>query len=207
MQEFFTLIIDWYKANLNYGTITLFMAIESSFIPLPSELVIPPAAYLALNGQLKLSLIIIFSTLGCMIGALFNYTLSITLGRKIIYALAGSKWARIFFITPQKIEDAEKYFIDNGNISTFIGRLIPGIRHLISIPAGLSKMNIGSFILYTFIGSAIWNSTLAILSYFLIDKWEVYFREITWGFIVIGVGFVAYLIVKAVKKNKNKVRN
>jgi membrane protein DedA with SNARE-associated domain len=102
MHEFFTLIIEWYKANLNYGTITLFMAIESSFVPLPSELVIPPAAYLAVNGQLKLPLIIIFSTLGCILGALFNYTLSITLGRKIIYALAGSKWARIFFITPRR---------------------------------------------------------------------------------------------------------
>jgi membrane protein DedA with SNARE-associated domain len=183
------------------------MAIESSFIPLPSELVIPPAAYLALTGQLKLSLIIVFSTLGCMLGALFNYILSITLGRKIIYALAETKWARIFFITPEKIQNAENYFIKNGNVSTFIGRLIPGIRHLISIPAGLSKMNIGSFILYTFIGSAIWNATLAILSYFLIDKWEVYFREITWGFIVIGVGFVAYLIYKGVRKNRNKVKN
>jgi membrane protein DedA with SNARE-associated domain len=206
MHDFFNFIIDWYKNNLNYGTITLLMAIESSFIPLPSELVIPPAAYLALRGQLKLPLIIVFSTLGCILGALFNYTLSITLGRKIIYALAETKWARIFFITPEKIENAEKYFIKNGNASTFIGRLIPGIRHLISIPAGLSKMNIGSFVLYTFVGSAIWNSTLAILSYFLIDKWEVYFREITWGFIVIGAGFVAYLIYKAIKKNKNKVQ-
>jgi membrane protein DedA with SNARE-associated domain len=203
MHDFFNLIIEWYKANLNYGTITLLMAIESSFIPLPSELVIPPAAYLAVNGQLKLSLIILFSTIGCILGALFNYTLSITLGRKIIYALAASKWARIFFITPEKVENAEKYFIKNGNISTFIGRLIPGVRHLISIPAGLSKMNLGSFVLYTFIGSAIWNATLAIMSYFLIDKWEVYFREITWGFIVIGVGFVGYLVYKAVKR-KNK---
>ena len=205
MHDFFNLIIDWYKENLNYGTITLFMAIESSFIPLPSELVIPPAAYLAYKGQLKLSLIIIFSTLGCILGALFNYTLSVTLGRKIIYALARSKWARIFFITPEKIENAERYFIKNGNISTFIGRLIPGIRHLISIPAGLSKMNIGSFVMYTFIGSAVWNATLAILSYFLIDKWEVYFREITWGFIVLGAGFVIYLIVKAIRKKNNKI--
>jgi membrane protein DedA with SNARE-associated domain len=204
MHEFFTLIIDWYEANLNYGTITLLMAIESSFIPLPSELVIPPAAYLAVNGQLKLPLIILFSTLGCIIGALFNYILSYTLGRKIIYALANSRWARIFFITPAKVENAEQYFIKNGNTSTFIGRLIPGIRHLISIPAGLSKMNIKSFIFYTFIGSAIWNATLAILSYFLIDKWEVYFREITWGFVAAGVAFVIYLIVKARKKIKNK---
>jgi membrane protein DedA with SNARE-associated domain len=207
MHDFFNFIIDWYKNNLNYGTITLLMAIESSFIPLPSELVIPPAAYLALNGHLKLPLVILFSTLGCIIGALFNYSLSITLGRKIIYALAETRWARIFFITPEKIENAEKYFVKNGNISTFIGRLIPGIRHLISIPAGLSKMNIGSFVLYTFTGSIIWNSTLAILSYFLIDKWEVYFREITWGFIIIGAAFVAYLIYKARKNYRNKLQS
>jgi membrane protein DedA with SNARE-associated domain len=206
MHDFFNFIIDWYKANLNYGTITLLMAVESSFVPLPSELVIPPAAYLAVTGQLKLPLIIAFSTLGCVLGAMFNYVLSYTLGRKIIYALAQSKWARIFFITPAKVQDAEEYFVKNGNISTFIGRLIPGIRHLISIPAGLSKMNVRNFILYTFLGSAIWNATLAIMSYFLIDKWEKYFKEITWGFILVGVGFVTYLVYKAIKKNKRKNR-
>jgi membrane protein DedA with SNARE-associated domain len=204
MHAFFDIIIEWYKAHLGYGTITLLMAIESSFVPLPSELVIPPAAYLAVNGQLKLPLIILFATIGCLLGAMFNYILSYTLGRKIIYALAKSKWARIFFISPEKVENAEKYFIKNGNISTFIGRLIPGIRHLISIPAGLAKMNLKNFILYTLVGSALWNTTLAVLSYFLIDKWEVYFREITWGFILIGAAFVAYLVYKSVKKVNGK---
>ena len=204
MMHYFDLIIEWYKVHLNYGTITLLMAIESSFVPLPSELVIPPAAYLAVKGQLDLSLIIFFSTLGCIIGALFNYTLSFYLGRKIIYALAESKWARLFFVTPAKVEHAEQYFLRNGNSSTFIGRLIPGIRHLISIPAGLSKMKLSNFIVYTFAGSAIWNTTLALMSYFLIDKWKVYFREITWGFVLIGIVFVAYLIIKAVKKNGGK---
>ena len=201
MMHYFDLIIEWYKIHLNYGTITLLMAIESSFIPLPSELVIPPAAYLAVKGQLDLSLIILFSTLGCIIGALFNYTLSFYLGRKIIYALAESRWARLFFINPAKVEHAEQYFLKNGNSSTFIGRLIPGIRHLISIPAGLSKMKLRNFVIYTAIGSAIWNTTLAIMSYFLIDKWTVYFKEITWGFILIGLGFVIYLVYNAVKKN------
>lgn len=200
--EYFDFIIEWYKAHLNYGTITLFMAVESSFIPLPSELIIPPAAYLAVKGQLNLSLIIFFSTLGCIIGALFNYTLSYYLGRKIIYAMAESKWARIFFVTPAKVDHAEQYFLKNGNSSTFIGRLIPGIRHLISVPAGLSKMKLSNFVIYTAIGSALWNATLAVMSYMLIDKWKVYFKEITWGFILIGLGFVIYLIIKAVKKNK-----
>lgn len=202
--EYFDFIIEWYKVHLNYGTITLFMAVESSFIPLPSELIIPPAAYLAVKGQLDLSLIILFSTLGCIIGALFNYVLSYYLGRKIIYAMAESKWARIFFVTPAKVDHAEQYFLKNGNSSTFIGRLIPGIRHLISIPAGLSKMKLRNFIIYTAVGSALWNTTLAVMSYFLIDKWKVYFKEITWGFVLIGLGFVIYLIYQAIKKKDSK---
>jgi len=202
--HYFDIVIEWYKLHLNYGTITLLMAIESSFVPLPSELVIPPAAYLAVQGQLSLPWIIICSTVGCILGALFNYTLSFYLGRKIIYALAESKWARIFFVTPAKVEEAENYFRKNGNTSTFIGRLIPGIRHLISVPAGLSKMTLRSFIIYTALGSAIWNTILAVMSYFLIDNWKVYFREITWGFVLIGVGFAIYLIYQAVKKNGSK---
>ena len=200
--ETFQPFIDWYLSNINYFTITVLMAIESSFIPLPSELIIPPAAYLAVKGELNLGLIIFFSTIGCIIGALFNYLLSLYLGRKIIYALADSRWARIFFINRQKVEHAEQYFLKNGNTSTFIGRLLPGIRHLISIPAGLSRMNLKKFILYTALGSALWNAILAIMSYVLVDKWEVYFREITWGFIIIGIGFVAYLVVRAFKKKK-----
>jgi len=207
MQEFFDIIIDWYMRNLNYGTITLLMAIESSFIPLPSELVIPPAAALALQGKLRLSLVILFSTIGCVLGAMFNYVLSYTLGRKVIYSLANSKWARIFLINQEKVEHAEQFFIKNGNTSTFIGRLIPGIRHLISIPAGLAKMKLKDFIFYTFVGSLIWNTILAVLSYFLIDQWETYFHEITWGFVIIGAGFIGYLIYKAVKKRNAKQLN
>lgn len=203
MMEYFDVVIKWYEAHLNYGTITLLMAIESSFIPLPSELVIPPAAYLAVNGQLNLSLIILFSTIGCIIGALFNYVLSFYLGRKIIYAMAGSKWAKVFMVTPAKVEHAEQYFLRYGNTSTFIGRLIPGVRHLISIPAGLAKMKLRSFIIYTAAGSALWNATLAIMSYFLIDNWKLYFKEITWGFIIIGAGFIIYLVVKALRKKED----
>ncbi len=204
--ELFKTTLEWYMGNINYFTITLLMAIESTFIPLPSELVIPPAAYLAVKGDLNLGLVILFSTIGCVIGALTNYLISYYLGRKIIYALADSKMARLFFINRAKIENAEEYFRTNGNTSTFIGRLIPGIRHLISIPAGLAKMNLKKFILYTAIGSLLWNAILAIMSYILVEKWEVYFREITWGFIVIGVAFVVYLVIKAVnKRNANKV--
>ena len=200
--EIFQPFVDWYMSNINYVTITVLMAVESSFIPLPSELILPPAAYLATKGELSLSLIILFSTIGCVIGALFNYVLSFYLGRKIIYALADSRWARIFFINRQKIEHAEQYFLKNGNSSTFIGRLLPGIRHLISIPAGISKMNVKKFILFTAIGSALWNSILTLMSYFLINQWKFYFNEIKWVFILLGVGFVVYLVVKATKKKK-----
>lgn len=195
--------VDWYLSNINYFTITVLMAVESSFIPFPSELVIPPAAYLAVKGELNLGLIIFFSTVGCIIGALFNYYFAYYLGRKIIYALADSQWARLFLINRHKVEQAETYFLKNGNTSTFIGRLLPAIRQLISIPAGLAKMDMKKFIFYTALGSAIWNAILAVLSYFLVDKWEFYAKEISWGFVIIGIGFVIYLIVKA-RKNKKE---
>jgi membrane protein DedA with SNARE-associated domain len=207
MHELFNTIIDWYMANLNYWSIMLLMAVESSFIPFPSELVIPPAAALALQGKLSLSMIILFSTIGCLIGAIFNYVLALTLGRKLVYSLANSKWARIFLINQAKIENAEQFFLRNGNSSTLIGRLVPAVRQLISIPAGLAKMNLKNFLIYTFLGSLIWNAILAFISYFLIDQWETYYREISVGFIIVGVGFVGYLIYKARKKQKEKQAN
>jgi len=201
MHEIFDLVKNWYLENLNYGTITLLMAVESSFIPFPSEIVIPPAIILLVaTGHMDFSLVLLFATIGCMIGALVNYYLGYTLGRKIIYSLAEKKWARLFLISPAKIQGAEDYFIKNGNASTFIGRLVPGIRQLISIPAGLAKMNMKSFLLYTFLGSGLWNLILALISYFLGEHWEVYYKEISWVAIVLGVLFIAYLVYKGVKK-------
>jgi len=182
------------------------MAIESTFIPLPSELVLPPAAYLASQGELNFFLIVLFATIGCVIGALINYTLSFYLGRVIIYGLADSKYARIFFINRQKLQHAEDYFIENGNTSTFIGRLIPGVRHLISIPAGLAKMDLKKFILYTFLGSALWNTILSALGYYFGENEELlmtYFHELKYVFLVLGAIFILYLVfVKGKKKNK-----
>jgi len=182
------------------------MAIESTFIPLPSELVLPPAAYLASQGELNFFLIVLFATIGCVIGALINYTLSFYLGRVIIYGLADSKYARIFFINRQKLQHAEDYFIENGNTSTFIGRLIPGVRHLISIPAGLAKMDLKKFILYTFLGSALWNTILSALGYYFGENEELlmtYFHELKYVFLVLGEIFILYLVfVKGKKKNK-----
>jgi len=203
----FGTIIDWYMSNMNYFTIFILMAIESTFVPLPSELVLPPAAWLASQGELNFFLIVISATLGCCVGALFNYTLSFYLGRAIIYGLADSKYAKFFFINRAKMEHAENYFIENGNTSTFIGRLVPGIRHLISIPAGLAKMNLKKFILYTFLGSALWNTILSAMGYYFGKNQELlmkYFDELKYVFLVLGVIFVLYLILVKGKKNKKK---
>jgi membrane protein DedA with SNARE-associated domain len=203
--ETFKAVTDWYMVNMNYGTITLLMAIESSFIPFPSEIVIPPAAWKAADpaGGLNIYLVVAFSTLGCLIGALFNYFIAYFLGRKIIYSLAETKMARIFLIKRESIEKAENYFVKHGRSSTLIGRLVPGVRQLISIPAGLARMNMRDFIIYTAIGSTLWNICLAMLGYFFYSQKEVlelYYKELTYGVLVLGVLFIIYLIVKARRK-------
>jgi membrane protein DedA with SNARE-associated domain len=205
LTELFKTLAAWYMAHLNYGTIVLLMALESTFVPVPSEIIIPPAAWMAADpaSGLNLGLVILFGTIGCVIGALFNYYLAYFLGRKIIYALADSKYARIFLIKRDSIEKAENYFLKHGRSSTFIGRLVPVIRHLISIPAGLAKMKITDFILYTFIGSAIWNTCLALLGYFFYSQKELlnkYFKELSLAVLLVGIVFVTYLIIRGRKK-------
>ena len=168
-------VTDWYSAHMNYGSIVALMAIESSFIPFPSEVVIPPAAYVAEdpnsavyvsdNYIVNVALIILFGTIGAMIGAIINYLLSMWLGRAIIYAFADSKLGHLCLLSREKVEKAESYFNEHGKVSTFVGRFIPAIRQLISIPAGLSKMHFGWFLLYTFLGAGIWNTILAVLGY------------------------------------------
>ncbi len=154
-------------AHLNYFWITVLMAIESSFIPFPSEVVVPPAAYMAANGKMNVILVVLFATLGCNIGALFNYHLAKYLGRPVVYKFASSKLGKLCLLSPEKVEEAERYFVKNGAKSTLIGRLIPGIRQLISIPAGLAGMPLGSFLLYTTIGGGAWNIILAAIGYYL----------------------------------------
>lgn len=203
--ETFNAVTDWYMANMNYGTITLLMAVESSFIPFPSEIVIPPAAWKAAEGGLNIYLVVAFSTLGCLIGALFNYFIAYFLGRKIIYSLAETKVARLFLIKRESIEKAENYFVKHGRSSTLIGRLVPGVRQLISIPAGLARMNMRDFILFTAIGSTLWNICLAMLGYFFYSQkelLEMYYKELSLIVLGLGVIFVIYLIVKARRKKE-----
>lgn len=160
--------IQWCIDNLNYGTITLLMAIESSFIPFPSEIVVAPAAWKAATGnELNIFLIVFFSTLGANIGALINYGLAYFLGRPLVYRFTNSKLGKICLLNKEKVEHAEEYFDNHGAVSTIVGRLIPAVRQLISIPAGLAKMNIWKFILYTTIGAGLWNSVLAAIGYSL----------------------------------------
>ncbi|MBE3086383.1 MAG: DedA family protein [Bacteroidetes bacterium] len=202
--EFFQTLFDWYMANLNYFTIALLMAIESTFLPLPSEVVIPFAAYKAGQGDLNIFLVIFSGTLGALCGSLINYTLAYYLGRPLVYKFAGSRLGRVFLLSKEKIVHAEDYFIRNGKTSTFIGRLVPGVRHLISIPAGLAKMNLRDFMLFTFVGAGIWNIILAIIGYYLYEIREQIFPYVGHILLVLGAVFVAYLIINARKNRKAK---
>jgi membrane protein DedA with SNARE-associated domain len=205
MVEFFQSLADWYMNNMNYFTITLLMAIESSFVPLPSEIVIPPAIWKAASGELNMYLVVLFATFGAIIGAMFNYVMARWLGRVIVYSFAESKIGKLFLLNRKKVVHAEAYFLNHGRSSTFIGRLIPGIRHLISIPAGLAKMNVGQFVLYTAIGSALWHTILAILSYSVYTQQELlkkYMSELSYALLAFGIIFVVYLILKNRKRKK-----
>jgi len=213
-QSFFEKTIQVYLKNLNPFTVTLYMTIESTFIPLPSELVVPPAAYQACNPENKslyiteyewinISLVIFFATLGAIIGACINYYLALLLGRPFIYWFVETKAGKLFLLDRKKVQKAENYFVKNGSISTFIGRLIPGIRHLISIPAGLAKMNMRPFIGYTALGAFIWHTILALLGYFAHgqqDLIQLYSKEISYTILGLAILFGGYVIYRALKK-------
>lgn len=160
-------IITSLLSNLNYGTIFFLMLLESTVIPVPSELVVSPAAYHAAAGNVNIFLVILFATLGADVGASINYMAGYYLGRPIIYRFANSKWGKMCLLNQQKVEKSEKYFYDHGIAATITGRLLPGIRHLISIPAGLAKMKFWQFLLYTTIGAGAWNCILAALGWYL----------------------------------------
>lgn len=208
---------NWYANNMNYLSITLLMTIESSFIPFPSEVVIPPAAYVAGkedsnlhmtdNYIVNVLLIILFGTIGALLGAIINYILAMWLGRPIIYAFADSKIGHLCLLSSEKVKKAEDYFNDHGKVSTFVGRLIPGIRQLISIPAGLSKMNFGQFLLYTFLGASIWNVVLALLGYIAHGQMELihtYSHELSIAIMALLGVVVVYFVVKAIIKRIKK---
>lgn len=205
--------IQWCLDHLNYWTITLLMVIESSFIPFPSEVVVPPAAWKAANdNSLNVYLVVLFATIGADIGALINYYLAKWLGRPIIYRFANSRLGHICLIDEAKVKHAEEYFDKHGAVSTFVGRLIPAVRQLISIPAGLARMKMSTFLLYTTLGAGAWNIILASIGHYLstvpgieneeqlMAKVTEYSSEIGYVFIAVGVFIVGFLVYKGLKK-------
>lgn len=201
--------IAWCLEHLNYWVVMFLMTIESSFIPFPSEVVVPPAAYMAATtGEQNVFLIILAATAGALLGAVINYVLARWLGRPLVYRFANSRLGHVLLIDEEKVERAEKYFDDHGAIGTLIGRLVPVVRQLISIPAGLARMGLGRFVLYTTLGAGLWNTILAAMGYYigrnfsgqLDEKVAEYSGELK--LVMLGVGILAifYLIYKGFKK-------
>ncbi|HNX00240.1 MAG TPA: DedA family protein [Candidatus Cloacimonadota bacterium] len=191
--------------QLGYPQIIVLMTMESTFLPVPSELVVPPAAYRCSQGEMNLLLVILCSTLGSLIGATINYLLGYFLGRSIIYSLADTKVAKMLFINRGKLEKAEHYFNHYGKSSTFIGRLVPGIRHLISIPAGMAKMPFITFAGFTVLGSFSWSAILGVLGYFFGANQNLlnrYYRQISIVLLGIFVLFVIYLVWIGFRRKK-----
>lgn len=191
--------------QLNYGTILVLMLLESTVIPVPSELVVAPAAYSAASGDLNVFLVVLFATVGAAIGATINYVVALYVGRPIVYKFANSKWGKMCLLSQEKVEKSERYFDSHGVAATLTGRLIPGIRHLISIPAGLARMNYWKFLLYTTIGAGAWHSILAALGWYLasvvpekdleetIEKYNTY---IVFGIVTVVVLVIGFFVVR-----------
>lgn len=204
----------WVLDNLNYWVVTLFMAIESSFIPFPSEVIVPPAAWKAMDPASGMSfiLVIVFATIGADLGALVNYVIARWVGRPIIYRFADSRLGHMCLIDRPALEKAEDYFRRHGAASTIFGRLVPAVRQLISIPAGLAGMNLGKFLLYTTIGAGIWNTVLAFIGWGIYQYTDYktthdvytqalkYSHEIGYVLLALCVVIVLYLVYKGWKK-------
>lgn len=206
-------LISSLLSNLNYGTILFLMLLESTVVPVPSEFVVTPAAYHAAGGNLDVFLVILFATIGADLGASINYFVAYYVGRPVIYRFANSKWGKMCLLNQEKVERSEKYFDDHGIVATLTGRLIPGIRHLISIPAGLAKMNYWKFLLYTTIGAGVWHGILAALGWYLHaivpeeqlnDKISEYAEYIKMIIIAIVVFAIAYLAIRHLLRRKKR---
>ncbi len=203
--EFFS----WFVDNATYWFVFIFMVIESSFIPFPSEVIVPPAAYLAATkGDMNIYMVVLASTAGAIVGALINYYLALWIGRPLVYKFANSRFGHACLIDEAKVDNAEKYFDKHGAASTFIGRLIPAVRQLISIPAGLARMNIIPFVIFTGLGAMVWNGILAALGWWLaqwvpldqlfstVEKYNSYLSIAGLIIGVVCVGFISYRLLR-----------
>ena len=167
-------LIDWLVASIGamgYPGVFLLMAMESSVIPVPSELVMPPAGYLAQQGEMNIAVVILCGTFGSLAGAYANYFAARHLGRPLLL-----KYGRYVWITEEKFAKVEKFFLKHGEISTFLGRMLPVVRHLISLPAGLAGMNHFRFSLYTLLGAGIWVTVLTYIGYFIGENRDLILR-------------------------------
>ena len=207
--------MNWLLNNLTYPNILLLMLLESTVVPVPSELVVAPAAYHAASGNLNVFLVVLFATIGAAIGASINYVVALYVGRPMVYKFANSKLGKMCLLNQEKVEKSERYFDDHGIVATLTGRLIPGIRHLISIPAGLARMNYGKFLLDTTIGAGAWHSILAALGWYLhsivpeeeldatIEKYNHY---IVLAIVAIVAVVIAYFVVKHYRKKNRQAQ-
>ena len=199
--------------NLNYGTIFFLMMLESTVVPVPSEFVVTPAAYHAASGQLDIWLVILAATIGADLGASINYFVALYVGRPVIYRFANSHWGKMCLLNQEKVEKSERYFDEHGIVATLTGRLIPGIRHLISIPAGLARMNYWKFLLYTTIGAGAWHSILAALGWYLhaivpeeqlndkISEYAEYIKIVILALVVLAI---VYFLIKHYTKRSSR---
>lgn len=209
---------QWFIENANYWFVFIFMTIESSFIPFPSEVVVPPAAYLACAGagagsSMNVYMVGVMATLGALCGSFINYCLALWIGRPVVYRFADSRLGHACLIDRAKVIRAEEFFDRHGAVSTFIGRLIPAVRQLISIPAGISRMNVGAFALFTGLGALLWNSILCLLGWWLaqsvspdhlFEKVEQYNRYLTWGGYGLAVACILFILWNAFKSHPEK---
>lgn len=207
-------VILFVLAHLSYPVVFLFMAIESSFIPFPSEVVVPPAAWLALDEEsgMNIFLVLVVATLGADVGALVNYWLARWLGRPVIYGFARSRLGHICLIDEEKVRKSEEFFRRHGVASTFFGRLIPAVRQLISIPAGLARMRLRPFLLYTTLGAFCWNAVLCGIGYCIFRFTPLktvkdvaalatrYSHELGYVILALAVFVLAFIVYKSIKK-------
>lgn len=190
-------VFDW-----GYLGIFLLMGMESSVIPIPSELILIPAGVLIADGKMNLYLVFIVSLLGSFMGSLINYYVAMFVGRRFLY-----KYGKYFFVSHESLQKMDEFFLNHGHVSTFTGRLIPGARHLISIPAGLAKMDIKLFLIYTGAGAGLWSIILIALGYFIgksQDLITMYLKEITVGLVLFVLAvIVGYIFFKKKQGVKN----
>jgi len=198
--------VDWIVQTVGhwgYGGIVVMMFLESSFFPFPSEVVVPPAGYLAARGEMSLPLVILAGIAGSLLGALFNYWLAVVWGRPFF-----ERFGRYFLVSAKHLDQADRFFADHGHISTFIGRLLPGIRQYISLPAGIARMNLALFAFYTGLGAGIWVVILALVGYYIGNNQALvqqYLHQILLGLAVFALVLIVLYVIRHRRRKKDGV--